>query len=514
MFKTISLFLIAFILFSCNENATGPVNSSKDIDELVRNAGRLASQPDSFSDVEIKKFTENTNESGINYISNSSNMKITNKFDEIIAFNATYADVLYPGAIIQGKDVLEGKLTSIGDFPREPMTLTLQGGTSQKVDNPSLSTVTDGINKILQVTNITPAQMTYNKTELYNSDQAFLSLGLDVNWLAGSLSGKFQKENSVKKKSIFLYFKQIYYTISTNSFSNPSDYFDASVNVDQLKQKVVAGNPPCYISSVSYGRIIIVKMTSEDTFENMKSSLEASYKIVGGKAEFDKSKFDSKYTFEAIIVGGTSKGAADALTSGTIAGINDLIKNEATPSASNPGFPISYTVRYLNGGSPVKLGKTTEYVKQDWQIDESQFQLFDVYLSNFNIIDDGNGLLDGKFFYKISLTDKNGEILVDGIGNPTNLELDRFSYKKVGSGDRVDVLREFKGIKIKKNQGEQFTLSVKLYDYFSNGNDELAGSKDIFYNYPWNIGSDFVTMPLWCPTDDYNTEFVYKIVKK
>ena len=507
-----------FVLFvnSCSDSSTSPTKPAKDIDELVRNAGELPTVPQAYSRVEKGNQIENTTFEGQNYISDSKLVSLSNKFDEIVAFNSAYADVLYPGSIVQGKDLFEGKLTSVGNFPREPITITIQGGASKEIVNPSLANVTTGVTELLAKSNKTPAQMQFNKTELYNADQAFLSLGLDVNWLAGQLSAKFQSDKSIKKKSVFLYFKQVFYTVSANSLTTPSDYFSSNTNLEQMKSVIYQGNPPCYISSVSYGRIIIVKMTSEDTYENMMSNLEGSYKIVNGKAQFETNNVLSKSTFDAIIVGGSSKGAAEAITSGNLDSINALIRRDAEFSADNPGFPISYSVRYLNGGSPVKLGKTTEYLEQNWQIDESKYDKYDVFIGRFIIRDDSYVFKKGKFYYSIWLSDKNGNIMKDRDGNQYLIQTQFFYAEEVGTGEELIVNKQFKNVLLPKKEGENVQIMFKLYD-FADGDQKVAGNNGMIYYYPWSTSSKPILNDQWIilslSEGDFKTDVKYRFVK-
>lgn len=189
MKRFFTLLIGLFLIVGCgkDDNSTTPTNAADDINALVKSAGQLPDQPQSWARTTLTSFSENKVENGQNYISQSNKISLTNKFDELIAFSSTYADVLYPGSIIQGKDLLDGKLTSIGDLPRSPMTITIQGGNSQQVDNPSLSTITTAIKGIIGQTKV-PAQMDYRLCELFSSNQAFLELGLNANWLVGSVA--------------------------------------------------------------------------------------------------------------------------------------------------------------------------------------------------------------------------------------------------------------------------------------------------------------------------------------
>lgn len=507
--------LSILLLIQCSDNTTEPITKPvTEINELLKSAGYLENQPQVYSDISLGTESENYTDGKIKYVSQTEKRQLTNKFDEIIAFNSSYADILYPGAIIQGRDLLEDKLTSIGDFKREPITITLQGGESKKVENPSLSSITNGVNDLLKGNVPNVAQMQYTKTELHNQDQAFLQLGLNAKWLPGQLSGKFNKDNSVTKKSIFMYFKQIYYTVSANQLSSGADYFTNDIDINKLSQRIYSGNPACYISSVSYGRIIIVKMTSEESYSTMQSAIEGSYLIANGKASLDKSKFKINCTFDAVVIGGSARGAADAINSGDIDKFNELIASEASYSSSNPGFPIAYTVRYLNDGSPVKLGRSIEYKKQNWVIDNSNMQKFNIFLSGFDIINDGNSFADGKFYYTIKLIDKNNNILKDANNEEAILLLDREDYKKLGNNTTLLVSNRFSGISLPKENNESFTIMVELWDYFSSGSDVKAGAQGYKYTFPWqNITSDWVTMKLIPEKGSYDTQFKFKIEK-
>jgi len=488
-YQILTMIIFIAIITACGDEPTNPSSSAKDINELVRNAGTLQPRAESKNITNLKTEVKTTEENGIKYSSNSTLKKFSNKFDQITAFNSAYADALYPGAIVQGKDILNGTLSTIGNVERTPINITMSNGNSVIVNNPSKSSVSDGMKQLLNTTNKTAAIVDYTLTESYDDKQSFLEMGLDISWLPANMSAKFNQKKSVTQRSLLLYFKQIYYTISAETYTTPAEYFANQSDVEKLKNTIYNGNPPCYISSVDYGRIIIVKMTSEESYETMKSSLSAGYKIVNGKVQYDKSKFKSNTTFDAIVVGGSATGATNAVVQGNIESIHELITSEAEYSSDNPGFPISYSVKYLKDGTPVKLGTTLEYWEDNWQVDQTNYQKFDIYFDNIYIADDNNWGGDSFFTYKITITDKDGNEVQDVNGKDAIIE--EYEPIKVGSRDNLLIGKHIFGIKLKKNDGEQLWFKIELYAHTGNGK-KIAAHQDFYSKYPWQyLSSDY-----------------------
>jgi len=514
MKKYILIAILTIYLLGCSDNSTEPAKEPTTIEDLVIQAGFFKEENFQFQKTDLGTVNEKVSDGENDYVSTSQKKKLVNRFDEIAAFSSNYADVLYPGAIVQGKEVIDGKLSSIAGVPRNPIKIQLQGGNSEQIDQPSNSTITQGIRNILKKDNPQVANMTYSLSEMYSSEQAFLELGLNVKWLPGSLSSKFEKSSDFKKNSIFLFFKQVYYTISVENPANASSLFQNSVSVDDLKSTIYKGNPPLLISSVSYGRMIIVKITSEESINEMRTQVEGSLFGLGkGGSGFDKSKYNLNSTFDAIIVGGSSQGAAEAITNTKdLDQINKLIQSEANFSESNPGYPISYTLRYIQNNKAVNLGKATEYLVPSWQLDPSQFQEFDFIFSHFEIIDDGNFWTDGNFSFEVKVEDKNGNIVKDISGN--DLLIESVNNHLVGSGSNIHLSKIFNGVKIKKGIGQKFIVKATLWDHFSSGKIVEAGFQGFIYDFPWNLHSRDVVMPLVSSTNEYETKINFSINQK
>lgn len=263
-----------------------------------------------------------------------------------------------------------------------------------------------------------------------------------------------------------------------------------AVTVSALTPFVQSGNPPCYISSVSYGRVIVARITAKTTHSELQTALQARAQIGNGKFKFDRSAFNFDYEFEAFVVGGSQAGAAQALASKSIDGLNTLITQDAVVGPDKPGFPIEYTVRYLSNGQPIPLGGAAEYTVPSWQLDDTKYQKFDVYVGYVDVIRDGNTFTDGNFYYSMNVQDLDGNVLSDGNGEQCIENVDRFSATEVGNGGRLQINRTFSNVRVLKESGNGLKLNFSLFDAFSSGNDVPAGLETLTYEYPWNGTAD------------------------
>jgi thiol-activated cytolysin len=88
---------------------------------------------------------------------------------------------------------------------------------------------------------------------------------------------------------------------------------------------------------------------------NASGSLDASYASTINNS-----------TITAYGIGGDAKAAIQAATGkDQVERIGTFLTENATFTPQNPGVPVSYTVRYLNDSTEVKLGLTTEFTAKN-----------------------------------------------------------------------------------------------------------------------------------------------------
>ncbi|MBK9182158.1 MAG: thiol-activated cytolysin family protein [Ignavibacteria bacterium] len=290
---------IAILVASCSDTSTS-IEEPKTVSELISKAGEIPVAP-ARSEADLGIVEERVTEGGEQYVSKSKRRRLQNRFEELIAFGAS-ADVIYPGSILQGKSLIGGQLTPIS-APIKAVTLTLQGGVSLNVDSPSYAAVDAAIVKLAVDSEPAAADLKYFMSSMHSTESSFLNMGLDVNWLIGSIRGKFESQRGVKRSSTLLYMKQVYFKVVC---SKPA--FTDDVTVSQLVGSIGSGNPPCYISSVDYGRIFLIRVTADTTQEALDNAIEASYGMFSGSGGFGNLNLNVTTTFDAIILGGSANG--------------------------------------------------------------------------------------------------------------------------------------------------------------------------------------------------------------
>lgn len=123
--------------------------------------------------------------------------------------------------------------------------------------------------------------------------------------------------------------------------------------------------PPGFVRSVDYGRIIIVQMTTTSQITEQES--EATLDCVTGGIKID-SKLKEKYekiaqnsSFQVLVLGGGNDTAQ--LLSGDPEKIAEAIIKGIEFSKTNPAYPISYIVVDLKSRAVSEMKTTTSYIE-------------------------------------------------------------------------------------------------------------------------------------------------------
>lgn len=145
---------------------------------------------------------------------------------------------------------------------------------------------------------------------------------------------------------------------------HPSDVFAPNVTWEELEQKGVKNqNPPAYISNVSYGRTIYVKVETTSKSLEIETTLKALIKDNKIDASVLNSSLLKTCSFTAVILGGDAAAHTQIITTQDFAEIQKIIAANAEFSAKNPGFPVSYTASFLKDGKVAKVNSTTDYIE-------------------------------------------------------------------------------------------------------------------------------------------------------
>lgn len=316
---------------------------------------------------------------GVKYKCTTDSMSQAEVLDEIVAFHPN-TGILYPGALIKGNSLNNGVLNPI-DVKRNSGTVTISYQDFKKDDQISVKVKDvnfDNVNKARkQLVNQIPdgkqvAILDFQKTESHSLEESFLKIGMSAKWLKGSFKARLDQGYKSNTSKYFLKIIQSYYDISFETdYSGglePADYFSPEVLANEVETGILekVGNPPTYIKSITYGRMLLVFIESSSVQDSLNAAVEAKFSGYGVSGQLDlsagkKTALDnSKITL--ISLGGAAEGVVKLISGNKLDSLMAYVKNGQNFSKNSPAFPISYVCRYLKNNEAAHISYTTNYV--------------------------------------------------------------------------------------------------------------------------------------------------------
>lgn len=315
-------------------------------------------------------------------------------FDDIIAVGAN-ATALKPGMIVQGNGVKDGSLSTIG-LKRSPLSLSINlalTDPSRTVDSPSSSTIQDAIASLqrdaddrLGNLDVIPAQINFRAESAYSVQQALISAGLSVRYsgiiASGSVGGSLSQSTSVARRSVVVKLMQPMYTISfaDDEKAEPADFFasdlmEADFERQRQQGTMGPGNLPCYVQSVTYGRMVVYSMTTTESTsdEEYKLAVQASYGAWSGSGSINTRQRElvQNSTIEVQVFGGTQGGGLEAIKSALR---NGDFSAFLQPAPATTAVPLSYRINDLKNRQPAVIGDATRFVVRECEaVNDLQF---------------------------------------------------------------------------------------------------------------------------------------------
>jgi hypothetical protein len=303
-------------------------------------------------------------------------------FESIVAVGAN-ATALKPGMMVQGTGVRDGSLSTIG-LARSPLELSINLAVedpSRVVENPNSASIQDAIAELQREADtrfgesipVVPAQINFRAETAYSFEQAMMSAGISLSYDAvfasGSVSTAFSQQSSVQQQSVIVKLMQPMYTISfaDDALAEPADFFHESVTeADFQRQRELgtmgAGNQPCYVQSVTYGRMVVYTVTSTQaaSASQLRAAVQASYGAYEGSGDYNESQRQlvSNSTIEIQIFGGTQEDALESMRSALADGDFGAFLREVPATTA---VPLSYRINDLKNRQPAVIGDATEF---------------------------------------------------------------------------------------------------------------------------------------------------------
>lgn len=372
------------------ETGTGETSSGEgnDIDDYVIGLGT----PETPGNVVMEGDVSAAEAAG-DYMCSTQDLAETKQFDKIVAFAAN-SGTLFPGALIGGQSISDGTLTP-KVLDRAPLTFSaslegvLDGAVSATLESPTLSAFREAMADILDANVIgsTPANVAFDIQEVYSEEQLSLAIGLDVSWMTGNVSASMDFAEEERNSRFIVNFTQAYYTVDIDPPGRPSHMLDDTVTLEDV-QDVIGAEPPAYVGSVTYGRIVYFAVTSNFSSQELRAALDFGFSAgavdVDGNVSLTHSEVLSESQITAFILGGNGDIAVQAING--VEELRTFLESGGSYSRDSPGAPIAYKLSYLADNSPARFALTTDYEVTDC---ERVSQNVRVALSNLRVTDDG-----------------------------------------------------------------------------------------------------------------------------
>jgi hypothetical protein len=347
MYKILYFGIISSILLSCKKEP--PAKPSSDINSAVD----AAILPPPSPTTSVKYRDTALEDVLVNGVTKKCRTYMADRIQRLSSFDYFYAEDkgdIWPGNLVQSKYLREnGRLVSLGNFPRDPLNYTFQGSMGSKSvniaapTNASYQTTFDDVSKLFWFMPPTYSQQTVQIT--YSTEQSLLDLGINYGFLAGNLAAKFQTTNTNGNTTLYMVVKNVYFNTSVEYPSNPAGFFGQNVNVSDLKRLINEDNAPAYISNISYGRVALVKLVSSYTQREVKASVELVLRGLGASLTAGQKSLVSELqlTIEA------APGPSYVLK--TLDDVYKFMDEGSQFNHRNGCVPVGYEARYLKNNS-------------------------------------------------------------------------------------------------------------------------------------------------------------------
>ncbi len=434
----------------------------------------------------------------LEYNCNVSSYSITETPREIVVFSPD-AEIMWLGALLQGNKYAGG-LGSLGELPvrqRAPIKIfvdLLTDGVTRTVSNPDPSTVAEALGELIQEAtdsgHVSGSNIDFDQTTTHSLEQAALDLGISVNYLGTQVESSLSYNRAVTENTLTAYFTQKMFTASVVLPQTPGEVFSESFTDERLNEQVSLGrigpdNLPTYISSVVYGRMLMLTMTSTHSVEDMRAALSASRDGIGsGSVSGSHLEVLSESRIHVTTVGGVDDGVEGLITSGTL---NEYFAADAPLTSARP---LSYTVRNLGDNSIAKVSETTVYnINSCTPADRTPTGArYALTVDKLRLISNGCDGITGpspEVFYNF--------VLHRDSGNTTLANRNSDNWVRLNEGGEVNIGSAVRYTNLYADGRGTMRVSGTAWDYDAASNNEVIGSWNLNWNYGTSNGQRYFT---------------------
>jgi hypothetical protein len=361
LFSTLTILSASVLFISCRKNG-----ADKTFQSVLDLGG-------DFEDKVVSETKTTTVDTVINgdslWACTTDTYNVIQGMDEFPLYNPN-SSVIYPGNLLQGGS-LKNATPDVIVVDRVGGTFSIDNynGTwtsSATVNEVVKSEVTTAINDIISGQQFydMASNISFSMSQVHSEQQLALQLGLDFTAYGVNVASQLGFTNSYDYTRFFVKLHQSYYTISMDLPATYDDLFAPTVTPEDLEPYVGPGNPACYISDVTYGRVFYLLVESTSSSNEISSSISASFSGVPGgdplSANITTSSLSSldNLNIKLFALGGSAQ--STLLTVGSN-NVNSLASILSDAGDITTGVPLSYVCRAVNGNSIASVNLATTY---------------------------------------------------------------------------------------------------------------------------------------------------------
>lgn len=269
---------------------------------------------------------------------------------------------IYPGAVLRGDSLMQGTTDyALISQKRNPMTLTCSnGGNSVLLEDVSYGTVTQAVGQLWEEAKAEYSQKWEHNVHFARNEEGLeISLGVSVAGWGGSIGVKDTETKSVMAVT----FTETYFSIIAEPQSSSTQYFQEGYDLKNL-----GDYEPAYVSSVDYGRRIVVVFTTTESERDVSVGINGNIDGVDISGAIDYIKEVSGGDYKICVYGGDTARMLQPIDSKELGGVrgwwDEFLNGGSDPvDAVNEGIvnsvpmvnpvPVSYKLRYLSDNSLV-----------------------------------------------------------------------------------------------------------------------------------------------------------------
>lgn len=401
-YATMALVGLSLFTYSCKQREIGPdpnpggdPNAPKNIREvtaLLRSAGHLEAPSEAETGLKVKEGPivpqgkEVVYKSMVGQNLYVKSRKVSQKLDysftqtsDEYAILDPWPSIMWPGCLIQGNSIRGNSVPNAIPIieKRKPGRIMLQVVSGESREDKSKpenfytevkkmqeTDVLDAQNELLRrhMQGGTPASVSYTMEVVHNIKELAIHTGLDVKKVFAKIQAFAGSELKSNKSYVLV---KLYQRFFTMSYQDPDmgflGVFTPDIQAYELEPFTGPGNPICFVSSVSYGRVYYLLYESDKEEETLYASLHTYFAGFTIDGTFKKNEIVESSRVKMLQRGGDAEAGLRAALSGKPKDIADFIIQGAKFSTQNVGAPISFTVKHLYDNSLVNMYNTLNY---------------------------------------------------------------------------------------------------------------------------------------------------------